>query len=357
MGILDIFRRKADPVETRSSGAGYTAQIMAARESYISGVSGLGELTATVQACVTLWEGALAAADVSGTDLLSRRCMAIAARSLALRGEAVFLIRPDRLICVADWDVSTRDGIPRAYRVSVSEAGGGRSETVLAAEVLHFRLASDAVAPWSGQSVLRHASITAQLMQAIETALAEVYQMAPLGSQVVPFPESPETDMAALGRDFRGRRGRVLLRESVAVTAAGGPAPSTDWKPQGLSPDIEKAVTGESLEAASSAIAMAFGVLPGLLNNAATGPLIREGQRHLCTWVLQPLAMMMAEECADKLGEPVQIDTLRPLQAYDAGGRARALGGYVEALAKAKEAGLSPAEVAEALRIVDWGNA
>lgn len=105
MGIMDLFRRKS--VETRSSG-GYTGLIMAARQAHIVGASGLGELTAAVQSCVTLWESGLALADVKGTDLLTRRAMALTARSLALRGEAVFLIA-DRLIPASDWDVTTRN--------------------------------------------------------------------------------------------------------------------------------------------------------------------------------------------------------------------------------------------------------
>ena len=47
------FKRK-EPVETRSSGTGYTSQIMAARADYISGQSGLAELTGSVQGCVSL---------------------------------------------------------------------------------------------------------------------------------------------------------------------------------------------------------------------------------------------------------------------------------------------------------------
>lgn len=354
MGILDLFRRRSSNLEeTRASGTGYTAQIMAARESYITGAGGLGEAVATVQACVSLWEAALASADVEGTRYLDRASRAIAARGLALRGESVFLIRGDRLVPVADWELSTRDGQPRAYRLSISEAGGGYTETALAPEVLHFRLASDAVAPWTGQPPLRRAQITAQLLQAIEEALREVYQMAPIGSLVVPFPEAPDTDLEKLGRDFRGRRGRVLLRESVTVTAAGGPAPSADWRPQALSPDLEKAMTGESLQAARAAILAAFGVLPALFDRTAQGPLVREAQRHLATWTLQPIALLMAEEAAEKLGGNVQIDVMRPLQAYDAGGKARAFAGMVEGLAKAKEAGLTPGEVEAAMRFVN----
>ena len=102
--------------ETRSSGTGYTSQIMAARESWFSGQSGLADLTGTVQSCVSLWEGALTASDVIGTDMLDRRTMALAGRSLALRGEFVGLITGDGIVAASDWDISTRNGIPRAYR-------------------------------------------------------------------------------------------------------------------------------------------------------------------------------------------------------------------------------------------------
>lgn len=348
-----LFGRE-QPQERRSSGMGYTAEIMAARASYIAGRSGLGELTGTVQACVSLWEYGLALARVEGTDLLDRRTMALVARGLALRGEVVLLIRDGGLIPASDWDLSTRDGRPRAYRVSVSEAGGGRSETALAAEVLHLRIGSDPVAPWTGSAPLRRAALTAGMLHSLETALAEVYELAPLGSAIVPFPEAPETDHETLGRSFRGQRGRVLLRESVTVTAAGGPAPAADWRPADLTPDLSRSMAAETLEAARGSIALAFGVLPGLLNAATTGPMVRECQRHLATWALQPIAELLAEEASQKLGATVAIDVLTPLQAFDAGGSARAAQGIIQALAQAKEAQLSPAEVQAAFGAVDW---
>ena len=71
------FKRK-QPIETRSMvNAGYTAAVMSARQSYISGASGIGELTATVQGCISLWEGGLSLADVQGTSMLTRLNMAI----------------------------------------------------------------------------------------------------------------------------------------------------------------------------------------------------------------------------------------------------------------------------------------
>lgn len=354
MGLFDLFRRKPEVGETRSGGTGFTAQLIGARQAYIAGVSGIGELTATVQSCVTLWENGLSLAAVTGTDLLTRHTMAVAARSLALRGEAVFLI-DNGLIPAVDWELSTRNSKPRAYRLSLPEAGGNATVNALAGEVLHFRIAPDPAAPWNGQAPLRRASLTAGLMQTLESALAETYENMPLGSQIVPMPESAETDLEKLGRDFRGKRGRVLLRESVNVAAGGGPAPAQDWRPQDVSPDMQRTMSTQMLEASQNSILNAFGVLPALFSAAAQGPLVREAQRHLAQWHLQPVAMVMAEEANYKLGAEVMIDTMRPLQAYDSGNRARSFVGIIEGLAKAQEAGLDPAQVQAALTFVNLG--
>ena len=103
MGILDIFRRKS--VETRASASGFTAEIIAARESYISGRRGIAELTATAQSCISLWEGAFSLAAVSGTDLLDRRSLALAAPAIARRGGARWRIRAAGVVACSDWEL------------------------------------------------------------------------------------------------------------------------------------------------------------------------------------------------------------------------------------------------------------
>jgi phage portal protein BeeE len=346
--------RREQKIEQRASASGFTAEILSARESYISGRSGLGELTATVQSCVSLWENGLSMSDVSGTDLLDRRTLAMIGRSLALRGEALFLIDDRGLIPCSDWDLNTKNGRPVAYRISISEAGGGTTQTALAGEVLHVRVGADVVTPWLGQSPLRRASLTAGLLHALEAALSEVFENAPIGSLIVPFPESTDVDLETLGRGFRGRRGRVLLRESVNVSAAGGPAPNFDWKAADLTPDLGRAMPLAALEMARGAICGAFGVLPSLWDKAATGPQTREAQRHLAQWTLQPVAEVIAEEVADKIGGPVSIDMMTATQSFDAGGSARAFATLIEGLARAKEAGLDPAAIAGALAKLDW---
>ncbi len=347
-------KRGEDPVETRSSGANYTAQLIGARASYIAGVSGTAELTSAVQSCVSLWEHGLAAADVDGTQMFTRRHRAMAARALALRGEAVFVIRDDRMIAASDWEVTTRDGVPRAYRLSIPDVGGGRTMTALAPEVVHFVTGADATAPWAGIAPLRRARLSGELLAAIETALSEIYRDAPLASLVIPMPESREDDLSVTAGSFVGRRGRVLLRESVHVSAAGGPAPSHDWRPADLTADVNKIAPREMLEASRNAVAMAFGVLPIAFHHAAMGPAIREVQRHLAGWTLQPIAALMAEELEEKLGAPVKIDVMRATQAYDVSAKARAVSTYLEALATARQNGLLPGEVQEALSRVAW---
>ena len=160
---------------------------------------------------------------------------------LALRGEAVFYITDNLLIPVSDWDLSTRLSRPTAYRLTVPDIGGGKSVTALADEVLLFRIGADANQPWFGTAPLKRSSLSADLLEIIERALVEVYGDAPLGSSIVPMPETPETDLADIARGFRGSRGKVLVRESVTVAAAGGAAPAQDWRANDLTPDLSKA--------------------------------------------------------------------------------------------------------------------
>ena len=88
-------------------------------------------------------------------------------------------------------------------------------------------------------------------------------------------------------------------------------------------------MTAETLDRARSAVSMAFGVLPAFHSASATGPVIREAQRHLAAWTLAPIAAQIAAEASVKFGAAVKLDVMRPLQAFDAGGRARAVSAIV----------------------------
>lgn len=202
---------------------------------------------------------------------------------------------------------------------------------------------------------MSRAPLTASLLSEVETALRDVYRDAPLGSQIVPVPEGSTDDMDNMRASFKGKRGSAIVIEGVAQSTAAGMNPNIGQKPDQLSPDLSRSMTGESLEAARDAILIAFGVLPGLMNRATTGPMVREAQRHLAQWTLQPLAVLLSEEASAKLGGQVFVDLMRPVQAFDVGGRARALSAIVKSLAEAKAAGLSSEELNLALTNVNWG--
>lgn len=350
MGIMDIFRRK--PVETRATGPGYTAAIMAARASYISGGSDVAELTSAVQTCVSLWEGVLGGADVIGTDLLDRATMALIGRSLALRGEFVGVIG-EHIIPASDWDVSTRGGRPVAYRVSIPEAGGGRTMTALAQEVVHVRIGSDPVAPWTGTAPLRRAALSANMLHEVEEALRDTFRDAPIGSQVLPLPDSSPEDMEAMRGAIRGRQGQTLIIEGVAQATAAGMNPQLGQRRDDLTPDLKKAEAAQIWAQARGAVAEVFGVPAAFFNPASTGPVFREAQRHLVQYTLSPIAKLISDEASMKLGGAVVIDVETPTQAYDTGGRARALSGIIKAMAEAKEAGIDPEA---ALKLVGWSD-
>lgn len=112
-------------------------------------------------------------------------------------------------------------------------------------------------------------------------------------------------------------------------------------------------MTAEHVAGARDAISSAFGVLPGWLNPQTTGPLVREAQRHLVQFVLQPIAEVVAQEASEKLGAKVTLDLVSPLQAFDQGGRARAFATMIEGLTAAKAAGLTPEQVKIALQFID----
>lgn len=63
--------------------------------------------------------------------------------------------------------------------MALPEIGGGRSETVLAGEVLHFRIGCDAVTPWAGSAPLARVKLSALLLEEITGALCDVSRREP----------------------------------------------------------------------------------------------------------------------------------------------------------------------------------
>ncbi len=63
------------------------------------------------------------------------------------------------------------------------------------------------------------------------------------------------------------------------------------------------------------------------------------------------LALPITQEASNELDSPITLDVMQPLQAYDAGGRARSVSAIVQALAFSKETGV---DADQALALVNW---
>ena len=137
-----------------------------------------------MQTCVSLCEDGFAIADVDGTDLFGPAELAMSARSLALTDEALWIVRENgKLSPATDWTTTTRGGEPVAYCVTVPGVTGGQAETRTAGKVLHFCIRPALASPWVRRSRLARASLSAELLAAVEVALRDVYASAPLAGR------------------------------------------------------------------------------------------------------------------------------------------------------------------------------
>jgi hypothetical protein len=88
---------------------------------------------------------------------------------------------------------------------------------------------------------------------------------------------------------------------------------------------------------------------------ADAGPvsMIRHGRGLPVSDALPRNALTKVRDIALRQSLKSAVDVTQPLRAYDAGGRARAVAGVVQALAQAKEAGVDPDT---AMKLVGWSD-
>ena len=292
-------------------------------------------------AAAGLWSRALAVATVTPdalADLLKGSVLANIGLALGLDGEVLYRLDGDRLSRVSDWNVvGTAD--PASWAYQCSEAGPSSSETrtVPGDRVLHVRINADPRQPWRGRSPLALASETGRLAGGIEGALADEAVNAPR-AVVVPAPEGAE-GLGGTLTAFRSARGKLEMPETHAGGLSDkGAAPHRDWNPvrMGPTPPAELVTLRGQVEESINAC---YGIDPVLLASRGDGTLAREALRRFAATVLEPLAVIIADEVEEKLAVRPIFD-FEAVAAYDLVGRARALKGLTEAglsLADARE--------------------
>ena len=201
-----------------------------------------------------------------------------------------------------------------------------------AGEVLHVKIDSDPERAVAGRVAAAHGVPFGWVTSCRGKALSEALVDMPFASQVVPMPEQSEwttrclPDRSAGSGPRAASRVRSPFRLPVGRLRIGGLEAIGSYSRSGQGrPD-------RSPDRRENLIALAYGVLPGLLNGAATGPMVRECERYLMQFVLQPIAELVAEEATQKLGETVTIDTMRPTQVSMQAARARAVNALVAAM-------------------------
>ena len=318
------FRDNKPEAEAR---ADHTEKRIAEAFKRVSGYAGNAGALAVAEACVGLWERALASATVTPDNRrmtgVSPQFLALAGRTLAAKGEIVAAIRvvdgQAMLTPATSWDV---DGgvAPESwfYRVDFAGPSTSLTEVLPGAAVVHLRIGSEIKSPWRGKAPLSHARETAALAVALEEAL-KIESKLPIG-RVAPYSGPP--DQSEKFGDALASGGIVAVGASVPVGTAGGQEPARRHQPQKYGPEPDTVL--DSLRShAEESICAAFGISPTLFAPRGDGSGQREAWRRFWTGTVAPLGRIVAAELRMKLDPGAALE-FGALRASDEDGRSRA---------------------------------
>ena len=268
---------------------------------------------------------------------LTPALLALAGRDLIRRGEFVWVIEVAgdgvMLLPCGSWDVRGGwDPETWFYRVDLFGPSGNTTRLLPGAAVIHGRYSTDPARPWFGISPMGWVSLTGRLHASVEDALAD--ESAGTRGHVLPVPAGPESgevdadgepidELADLRKDIANLRGKTALVETTSAGWSEGKvaAPLSDWKARRIGASPPAPVVDLRSDSAQSVLA-ACGVPPSLFHggDAATKG---ESWRQFLHGSVQPVAMLLAAELADKLDAPDLRLSFDRLFASDLQGRAR----------------------------------
>ena len=198
---------------------------------------------------------------------------------------------------------------------------------VAADGVVHVRNNwATAATPWRGVSPLVAAGLSATALANIETRLGHDANTRVL--HIIPAPDgTPAARMQTLRNSLSQSRGNATLVESMAGGWGGGrlAAPSRDWEPRRVGPEIPQANVLFRDQTALGIIG-ALGVPPQLLGGDSGS--MREGYRQLQTIEVMPLARLAEEELSLKLNANIRLN-FDALSAIDITAKSRAFQGFI----------------------------
>ena len=300
-------------------------RIIAARIAAAEGTVGPA-LSAAVELATGLWERAFASA---ACRALTAHQLAVFAREILTRGESVW-IRPRAggpLQAAQSWDIYGMDQDPAGWRYRMTFGGPNTSgRTVLESGqwVVHVRIGSSRENPWRGESPLSRIVSTRQILDLLESKMADETS-GPVGA-VLPVPK----ESVKLANDINAMRGNVVVGETMSGGWGAGESGAVrrDWQPV----RIGGAVPSGNVELrrdVQAAVLAAAGVPPELAGGGHSGADSREGWRRFLHSTIAPIGVLLASELR-RVGLPDTIG-FDSLFASDLQGRARAFGSLVQA--------------------------
>ena len=308
---------------TREHRESYTDLKVQAAESTASGTAASAAVAA-VEAALGLWERGFASARSLSMKPWQ---LALAARSLLLRGESLWWIaRDSRLLPVASHDIAGKSASPDrwTYRITLPTPGGGITKPASAGNIVHFRLGVDRSAPWRGCSPLANASATRGLLERIEKSLTDEHKVPAVRVVGVANPEESQD----IANSIAAGGGRVLLGENSDSGVPEGRNAGSTWSPDRFGPEPE--VSSVALRSdVERSILSAAGVPSELVIPSSGGGDARESWRRFLYATIAPIGALMSSELSRVgLDSAIHFDELR---ASDLAGRARAFKQLTEA--------------------------
>ena len=285
---------------------------------------------APVAAAAGLWGRALAAGTIlpatSATRAVTPSVMAATGSALTLRGECVFLldVRGDRLVAIPTASHDVFGVTTWRYSVDVGGPSGNYTRHVPAGSVLHFRINTDSLQPWRGNSPLDLGKESSMVAAAVERMFKR--EASANHGYVIPAPIDgmDDNDLTDLRADLRTLQGRSTLVPGMQRGwSDSGVGPGTaNWRSVRFGFDPTESQVRLRDQSAMEILA-SMGVPPELFSRDADGTGRREAWRQFLHGSVQPVADIIAEELTEKLETQVSINFDR-LFASDVQGRARA---------------------------------
>ena len=322
------------PVEKRDSS--YTSALLSLLVSRATGDFQNVGATWAAEVAGILYSRAFSSAKVTPTNDLTAAItpsvMGQIGRDLVRRGESLHWIDMDsgrmELRPAGSWDIR---GGPREsdwrYRIDLHGPSLQESQFVPSSEVIHAKYQTDSGRPWRGVSPLAGASLSSDLLSALELRLSQ--EAAGPSGYVLPLPMAPQSKdssdpLAPLIADIRSSKGSTVFTETVSGGWGEGKsaAPQRDWMPSRFGanpPDVLKSLRSD----AGMAVLAACGIPTAMVMGNSDGTAMREAYRRFVMLIVDPILDTLRAEIERKLETEVNFD-LRALFAHDLQGRASA---------------------------------